>query len=60
MVAGTFSSLRRMMGEDERDAIARLVRSRMTPICKNSAGIPSLLIAIGPENFAALCFRPWV
>jgi puromycin-sensitive aminopeptidase len=32
MLAGVFSSLRRMMGEGEREAIAALVRDRMRPI----------------------------
>ncbi len=32
MLAGVFSSLRRMMGEEEREAIAALVRDRMGPI----------------------------
>jgi len=32
LLAGTFSSLRRMMGEDEREAVAAIVRDRMSPI----------------------------
>jgi len=32
LLAGTFSSLRRMMGEDEREAIAAIVRDRMSSI----------------------------